>query len=239
MPGSLAGLAIPAFSFVARSKQTGHRHWHSYRVAFVMFHSTCWVAAEVLCGPTRHCGDGGWLSAFKFDNRRTCSKRAFSAAPSSELIKEESMSLPHPSVTSEQRYTSLAFVFLSFVMFLGTIYLTFDAWKLSQGSVATGKIVALDSKNRPTVHFLTHNGEHITFQDGTSSPFLIYAVGNDVEVAFRADDPQEAQIAGHQWGFPILLAILALACSGFGIAGLKGRAIAGPLRGRRAGIGVD
>lgn len=153
--------------------------------------------------------------------------------------KEKSMSLTHPSVTPEQRRTSLVFVFISLIMLLCTIYLTFDAWKLSQGSVAMGKIVVLDSKNRPMVHFLTNSGEHIRFQDGTSSPFLTYKVGNEVKVAFRADDPQNAQIAGHQWGFPIILAVLTFGFAFFGIAGLRGRAIVGPLRRRRARINVN
>lgn len=149
------------------------------------------------------------------------------------------MSLIHPSVTSEQRYGSFVFLFISLVTFLCTVFLTFDAWKLSQGSIAKGKIVELDHKNRPTVDFLTQNGEHIRFQDGTSSPFLTYKVGGEVRVAFHADDPQEAQIAGHQWDLPIILAILTFALGFFGIAGLRGKAIVGPLRRRHAVINVD
>lgn len=149
------------------------------------------------------------------------------------------MPLVHPSVTSEQRWISLVFVFISIAMFLGTIYLTFDAWNLSQSNHTVGKIVALDRKNRPTVHFQTRSGRHVTFRDGVSSPFLNYKVGSDVEVVFRAEHPEDAQVAGNQWGSPIILGILTSGIGFFGIAGLRGRAVVGLLRQRRLGISVD
>lgn len=149
------------------------------------------------------------------------------------------MPLVHPSVTSEQRWISLVFVLISIAMLLGTIYLTFDAWNLNQSNQTLGKIVALDRKNHPTVHFQTRSGRHVTFRDGTSSPFFNYKVGNDVKVLFRAEHPQDARIAGNQWASPIILGILTSVVGFFGIAGLRGRAVVGPLRQRRLGISVD
>lgn len=149
------------------------------------------------------------------------------------------MSIVHSSVTSEQRWASLVFLFIAMAMFFGTVYLTFDAWNLSQNDHTIGRIVALDVKNRPTVQFQTRSGKHVTFQDGTSSPFLIYEVGNDVEVVYRAEHPQDAQIAGNQWAFPILLGILTLGCGLFGVAAIRGRAVVGPLRQRRSSISVE
>lgn len=148
------------------------------------------------------------------------------------------MPLVHPSITSKQRYVSLVFVFLSFAMFLGTVYFTFDAWNLSRDGNVIGKIVALDRKNRPTIHFKIRDGRHVTFQDGTSSSLLNYAVGDNVKVVFRANHPQDAQVAGNQWGFPIMLGILAFGFGCGGIAGLRGLVAAGPLRQRRINIGI-
>ena len=149
------------------------------------------------------------------------------------------MPLAHPSVTSEQRWISLVFVFISIAMLLGTVYLIFDAWNLSQSNHTVGKIVALDRKNRPTVHFQTRSGKHVTFRDRTSSPFFNYKVGKDVKVVFRAEHPQDAQIAGNQWVSPIILGILAFGVGFFGVAGLRGRAVFVPLRQGRLGISVD
>ena len=147
----------------------------------------------------------------------------------------------HPSVTPGQRRASLLLVSLSALPFLFASYLIYDAWRLTRtGVVATGKIVALDSKRRPTVRFMTVDGRDFTIQNGGQSftPFG-YAVGDDLNVVFRPDRPQDACIAGQQWGFPVILTFLAFGFGYFGLAGLKGRAVIGPLHQRRTGISLD
>lgn len=149
------------------------------------------------------------------------------------------MSLVHPSVTPEQQRASLVCVFISFAMFLATIYLAFAAWSLNQSNDTVGRIVALDKKNRPTVQFRTPSGMLVSFRERTSSPYLNYEVGTDVKVLFRAEHPQDAQIAGNQWWEAIILGIITSGFGYFGIAGLRGRAVVGPLRQRRLKISVD
>ena len=102
---------------------------------------------------------------------------------------------------------------------------------LRDSEVATGVIVALvetrdedEASCFPTVRFRTATGQVVTFQSGAGTGKADWRVGDPVEVRYRRDRPDSAEVSSFAalWGLALVFAVLGIGFLFVGIAVLAG-----------------
>ncbi|MBK5142975.1 DUF3592 domain-containing protein [Budviciaceae bacterium BWR-B9] len=98
-------------------------------------------------------------------------------------------------------------------------YVGYSAYSLEgNGTKTTGTIIALNGTH-PVVRFVTEEGERVTFESSFGSSSYKEQLGNDIDVVYRPDAPQQAELGGFfsQYLVPIILGIMGLVFTLIGI----------------------